>query len=49
MTYSLDFRKCVIDYRNEGHTQQEAQEVFKVCAATTACPAIFSAKKFAPA
>ena len=34
MTYSLDFRKCVIDYRNEGHTQQETQEVFKVCAAT---------------
>lgn len=34
MTYSLDFRKCVIEYRQEGHTQKEAQEVFKVSAAT---------------
>ena len=34
MSYSLDFRKCVIGYRQEGHTQKEAKDVFKVSTVT---------------
>ena len=30
MAYSIDYRKRVLDYLMEGHTQAEAQEVFKV-------------------
>lgn len=30
MAYSVDYRKRVLEYLKEGHTQAEAQEVFKV-------------------
>lgn len=30
MSYSEDFRKRVLEYMREGHTQAETQEVFKV-------------------
>ena len=28
--YSVDLRKCVLSYIEDGHTQKEASEVFKV-------------------
>jgi len=34
MAYSEDYRKRVLDYLKEGHTQAEAQEVFKVGSTT---------------
>ena len=30
MAYSKDYRKRVLEYLEEGHTQAEAQEVFKI-------------------
>ncbi len=30
MAYSVDLRKRVLDYKSEGHTYEETQEVFKV-------------------
>ena len=30
MAYSVDLRKRVIDYLNEGHTQEETSVIFKV-------------------
>jgi transposase len=34
MSYSPDFRKRVIEYRREGHTQKETHNVFKVSTVT---------------
>jgi transposase len=34
MAYSVDYRKRVIEYLDEGHSQTEAQEVFKVGTST---------------
>jgi transposase len=34
MAYSIDYRKRVIEYLDEGHTQAQAQEVFKVGSST---------------
>ena len=34
MSYSQDFRKRVIEYRREGHTQKETRDVFKVSTVT---------------
>lgn len=34
MSYSVDYRKRVLTYLEEGHTQAEAQKVFKVGATT---------------
>jgi transposase len=30
MSYSIDYRRRVLEYLEEGHTQKEAQEVFKI-------------------
>lgn len=30
MTYSVDYRERAFGYLEEGHTQSEAQEIFKV-------------------
>ena len=30
MAYSIDYRKRVLEYLEEGHTQAETQEVFKI-------------------
>ena len=34
MSYSEDYRKRVIEYRNEGHTLKETGEVFDIAAST---------------
>jgi transposase len=34
MSYSVDYRKRVLEYIEEGHTQKEAQKVFKVGSTT---------------
>ncbi len=34
MAYSIDYRKRVLEYLDEGHTQAQAQEVFKVGSST---------------
>lgn len=34
MAYSIDYRKRVLEYLEEGHTQAEAQKVFKVGSTT---------------
>jgi len=34
MSYEIKFRKRVIDYLSEGHTQKEAAETFKVSTST---------------
>ncbi len=34
MSYSIDYRKRVIEYRQEGHTQEETHQVFRVSLST---------------
>ena len=34
MSYSEDYRKRTIEYRQEGHTLEETKDIFKVCIST---------------
>ena len=34
MSYSIDYRKRTIEYREEGHTLEETHEIFKVAIST---------------
>ena len=34
MSYSIDYRKRTIEYRQAGHTQEETHQIFKVSKTT---------------